>query len=163
MKKTFMFIFILCSVFLICGCGNKKEPSQISCKYTEGAGDFGVAVEMLFKRDNKKELVTLGQLIMSYDLGGTKLSELQTGEYDENSVEGIMGNLFDSVCDNLGTNYEDCEIVETDTGVDVVMTFNLTGLAQTSAGEFHRNMTINQIKQYIQGKNEDVQMVCTTK
>ena len=136
MKKTFMFILIFLLMISISGCGNKKEPSQISCKYKEVTGDFAVNVEMLFKRDNKKKLVTSGQLIMSYDLGESNLSDIQSQESDENSVDGILGGFFDTVCDNIGANYTNCEIVETEKEISYLSSFEC-GTNYTTKGFKH--------------------------
>ena len=162
MKKCICTILLIFFICLLAGCKN-DEPSQISCKYSEGSGDFSVVVEMLFKRDNKREKVTFGHLKMSYDLGDIKLDDIKNGNIEDEEVANLLSTLFDTVCQNVGSNYSDCDVVETDIGADVIMTFDLTNLAQTSSGSFHRNMSIEQIKEYIQSRSEDMQMVCTTK
>lgn len=162
MKKRFMILIVVCFGLLLVGCGN-KEASEISCKYGQTEDDLSVVVEMVFKRDNKKKLVTSGQLIMSYNLGNLTFEDEDGDELGKDDIDGFVETMFASVCDNIGDNYSDCKVVETESGADIVMDFNLTSLAQTSGGEFHKNMTIEQIKKYIMGRNEDTDMICTTK
>lgn len=163
MKKRLMILTIICFGLLLVGCGNKKEASEISCKYGQVEEGVSVVVEMIFKRDNKKKLVTSGQLIMSYNLSDLTFEEENGEELGKDDIEGLIETMFSGVCNNIGDNYSDCNVVETEKGADIVMDFNLTNLAQTSGGEFHKNMTIEQIKQYIIGRNEETDMMCTTK
>lgn len=163
MKKKIMILLLVLLCGLLVGCGNKKEPTEISCKYVEGEDELSVSVEMVFKRDNKKKLITDGKLIMSYNLSDLAFGEVDEDQIGEDSLSAFMDTMFAGVCDNIGTNYKDCEIKETKKGADVIMTFNLTNLAQTSAGEFHRNMTIEQLKNFISKKENETDMICTTK
>lgn len=159
MKKKIMYLTMICVTLLMAGCGNKTEPSEISCKFSQKENDLSVIVKMEFKRDNEKKIVTSGQLVMSYDLRNLSLGN----EEDKNGVDSFEEIMFSSVCDNIGDNYTDCNVVETESGVDIIMAFNLDNLAKTSAGQFHKNMTIAQIKSYIMGRNENTDMICTTK
>ncbi len=156
-------IIILLALLTLTGCGNKKDLSEISCKYSQSEDDMGVVVEMRFKRDNKKNLVTSGELIMSYNLAGIDLGSYEGEELTKDNVDGLITGLFSSVCDNTGDNYTDCKVVETEKGADIVMSFNLDNLAKTSEGQFHKNMNIQQIKSYILKRSTDSNMVCTTK
>ena len=160
MKRTFLSIVVFCFSLLIVGCG--KEPSQISCKSEQKEDDVSVVVEMLFKRNNKKNLVTSGQLIMSYDLSGITFGEASGEKLNHDDIGGVIDTMFSNVCLDVGDNYENCEVIETKNGADVVMTFDLTNLARTSAGKFHKNMSIEQIKSFIIGRNEELEMTCTT-
>ena len=161
MKKNVKLLIIVCISLLAIGCG-KKEPSQVSCVYKQGEDNMAVEVEMLFKRDNNKKLVTSGKLIMTYDLSGITFGEESGENIGKDDIEGVFETMFSNVCTDIGDNYSDCEVVETKNGANIIMTFNLDNLAKTSAGEFHKNMTIPQIKEFITGKNKDIQMNCTT-
>ncbi len=163
MKKIMMLLILLFIVITLAGCGNKNQASEISCKYNQSEDDMGVIVEMKFKRDNKKNLVTSGELIMSYNLAGIDLGSIEGEELNKDNVDGLIEGLFSSVCDNIGDNYTNCEVVETENGADIVMVFNLDNLAKTSEGQFHKNMNIQQIKSYILKRSSDSNMVCTTK
>lgn len=163
MKKRLMILTIICFGLLLVGCGNKKEASEISCKYGQTEDGLSVVVKMVFKRDNKKKLVTSGQLIMSYNLSDLTFGEVDGEELGKDDIGGLIETMFSSVCNNIGENYSDCNVVETENGADIIMDFDLNNLSQTSGGEFHKNMTIEQIRQYIIGRNEETDMICTTK
>lgn len=161
MKKKVMILTILCLTLLLVGCG-KTEPSEISCEFSQKENNMSVIVKMEFTRDNEKKLVTSGQLVMSYNFKDLYLGN-DGEEESKDDASGFIDIIFSSVCDNPGENYTDCKVIETDNGADIVMPFNLDNLVKTSAGQFHKNMTIEQIKNYIMSRNENSDMVCTTK
>lgn len=162
MKKMIMLSIAIILAFLSIGCSNKDDLTEISCKYVEKEDDMSVEVEMYFKRDNKENIVTLGQLKMFYDFSSISFSD-EKEEVSISEIENIVDLLFSGVCDNLGDNYSDCIVNKNEKSAEVVMTFNLSNLAQTSSGKFNKNMSIEQIRQFIINNDQDTDMICITK
>ena len=155
MKKKILIGLLLSCVLLLTGCGSNKEASVVSCKYSANEESVGVVVEMKFERDNEAELITNGQVSMSYVFADITSDEAT-------STNSIITSMFDGICDDLGSIYKDCDLNINGNSAEVVMVFDLDVLETTSGGSFTKNMSVSQVKGYIQTQSEIDGLVCTT-
>lgn len=148
MKK---YIFMMVIILLCCvGCGEKKS-STINCTYTTTEEDINLIVDMIFVRDNEKNIITDGKFIMSYTISGLELLD----EEDRN-------NMFSNMCDDLSYLYSNCEIKMLDNGAEIINTFNLDELESSSNGNFKKTHTIKELETYILEQNNFEGMTCET-
>ncbi len=154
MKKLLMISLLFIMPLLLSGCGEKSEPTIVSCKYVSNEDSISAEVEMKFKRDNTQQEITNGYLSMSYVFN-------DVGSNDDSSFESLISTMFDGVCDELSNTYKDCDLIVGDNNVDVIMEFDLDVLESTSNGTFKKSMTVSQVKGYILAQNEIDGLVCT--
>lgn len=157
MKKKSIIIFICIMVICLSGCGNKKELSMVFCKYNASEENVGVEVKMQFERDNEAELITKGFVSMSYEFADITSSDVTT-----TSNSSVISSMFDGICDNLSSIYKDCNLNIDGNNAEIIMEFDLDILESSSGGTFKKNMTISQVKGYIQAQSEIDGLVCMT-
>lgn len=154
MKKFLMISLLFIMPLLLSGCGNNVEATLVSCKYVSNEDNISAEVEMKFKRDNAKQEITNGYLIMSYVFN-------DGGNDEDSSFDSLISTMFDGICDNFDSNYKDCDLIVNGNNVDVVMEFDLDALESMSNGTFKKSMTVSQVKGYILAQNEIDGLVCT--
>lgn len=143
MNKIYRVFIIFSFLLLLVGCRRKET---LSCRYSESYENQVMDLEMQFL---KEKYISSGKLTMRYDL--SKLSNRKE----------IINKQFKNTCDNIGENYSNCSVKETNNGVDVSMNFNLDSLEKNSNGSFNKEMNLEELEDFIKKRFGKDKLECS--
>lgn len=152
--KKYILLLVMCifTMFLV-GCGKEEKTSTINCTYTTTENDINLIVDMIFVRDNEKEVISDGKFIMTYMISGLEILE-------ESERNTYLNDMFDGVCDDLSYLYSGCDVKLLDNGAEIINTFDLDELESSSSGKFKRSHTLKELEDYILKQNDFEGMTC---